>query len=444
MDPLYVWPFELTEKIGEGGMGVVYRGQYVKNKRQVAVKLLPEDVTDETILARFERELDILKSLRHPNIVYCFGGTCGENSQHRQRFYAMELVDGGTLDHILTERGRLPWEQAVEYGLQMCAALAYAHERGVVHRDVKPGNFLITKLGQLKLSDFGLATVAAARKITADGKTMGTYRYMAPEQIRGKLATPKTDLYALGCVLYEMLAGRPPFNAESPAGVLHQHLKEPPGRVTAHALDCPPALEELIGELLEKDPDERPESAAAVAERLQQVAEPPRLDPVERKVQRRRAAATVPARDGAASTQRNGLSPRWLVAAGAVIVLLLLWNLSLSGSMERLDRIENAEAALLEIYRDESDPAAKIVAARALGELQAGSPEVVEALTSGLTNQSNPPAVRAACAEALGKLEADAGSANTTLAKAQKSDPDPHVRAAAGAALASIRQADDG
>ena len=133
----WIWPFELQDKIGEGGMGVVYRARYVVNDRQVAVKLLPSDVTDEVILARFERELEILKTMRHPNIVRCFGGIC----ENQLRFYAMELVDAGTLEELIETQGRLPPMQVVEFGRQMCAALAYAHERGVIHRDIKPGNF---------------------------------------------------------------------------------------------------------------------------------------------------------------------------------------------------------------------------------------------------------------------------------------------------------------
>lgn len=180
----WIWPFELLERIGEGGMGEVYRARFVKNDSIVAVKLLPSDVTNETILARFEREIKILRSLRHPNIVHCFGGAC----EGDQQFYAMELVEGGSLSELLKKQGRFSVDRTIEYARQMCAGLKYAHERGVVHRDVKPGNFLLTPDGQLKLSDFGLATIAAGRKITADDRTVGTFLYMAPEQISGLAA----------------------------------------------------------------------------------------------------------------------------------------------------------------------------------------------------------------------------------------------------------------
>jgi serine/threonine-protein kinase len=174
----WIWPFELLDKLGEGGMGVVYRARYVVDNRHVAVKLLPPNIGNEMILSRFEREVEILKTLRHPHIVRCFGGKC-EGNQH---FYAMELVEGGTLDRLLEQQGKLSWEATIQFALQMAAGLAFAHERGVVHRDVKPGNFLITPAGKLKLSDFGLATVEAASRITAAGKTMGTFPSMAPDK----------------------------------------------------------------------------------------------------------------------------------------------------------------------------------------------------------------------------------------------------------------------
>ncbi len=184
MEKRWIWPFELLEKIGQGGMGVVYRARYVKNDREVAVKLLSPEITDATLLARFEHEMKILKSFRHPNIVYCFGGKC----EGDQRFYAMELVEGGSLSTLLEERGQLSGDQTIEFALQICAALSYAHDRGVIHRDIKSGNLLLTPAGRIKLSDFGLATIIAGHKLTAVGRTVGTFHYMWP---RNKFATSR-------------------------------------------------------------------------------------------------------------------------------------------------------------------------------------------------------------------------------------------------------------
>ncbi len=272
MSSKWIWPFELLEKLGEGGMGVVYRARYVGNDRIVAIKLLPEEVAkNPTICARFDRELEILTQLRHPNIVHCFGGT----TESKQRYYAMELVEGGTLGELLRTKGSFTWDHVVEYGIQMCAALQYAHDKGVIHRDIKPGNFLITKSGKLKLSDFGLATIVAGQRLTTAGKTAGTFLYMAPEQIRGRPPlSNRTDLYALGCVLFELLTGKPPFDAEAPAGVLHKHLKEPPPRVSSQLMNCPPELDRLVNDLLQKDPELRPASAAEVERRLHAILRP--------------------------------------------------------------------------------------------------------------------------------------------------------------------------
>ena len=312
----WIWPFELMEKIGEGGMGVVYRARYVVNDKQFAVKLLPGDVNDETTLARFQREVDILKKLKHPHIVRCFGGEC-KNKRH---FYAMELVEGGTLDELSIQRGRLAWELVVEYGLQMCSALAFSHSHGVVHRDIKPGNFLITSSGRLKLGDFGLASVAASRRITAEGRTMGTYQYMAPEQIRGKEITPQTDLYSLGCVFFELLAGRPPFEGETAAEILHQHIKDAPPRVGQFAPDCPAGLEQLVNDLLQKEPAARPADADAVAKRLKAVTqtiivkqnlrpfEKPPADSQPAELTDTRSAPTIPQ---TAPDHRPVAAPRW-------------------------------------------------------------------------------------------------------------------------------------
>ena len=266
----WIWPFELLERIGQGGMGEVYKARFVKNDRIVAVKLLPDGVTDETVLARFEREVGLLREMRHPHIVHTFGGTTdgGEGAQGK-RFYAMEYLPGGTLQDLLDRDGRLPPEAVVNYARQICEALAFAHERGVVHRDLKPGNFLLAAEGTLKLADFGLAAVREGSKLTAEGRTMGTFRYMAPEQIRGKPpACPQTDLYALGVVLFELLTGRPPFRGETPAETLQMHLKQPPPRVVAHEPHCPPALDALVADLLEKRIEDRPATAQEVGARL--------------------------------------------------------------------------------------------------------------------------------------------------------------------------------
>ena len=266
-----IGPFELERKLGSGGMGIVYLATYVKTGQRAALKVLsPAMSSDPKLLARFEREMAILQKLRHPHIVRYFGG--GKSSG--QHYYAMELLTGGTLDDLLKKKRRLPWEQSIEIGLQVCQALAHAHQHGVIHRDLKPANLFLGEGGTLKLGDFGIARDTQATALTADGRTVGTYAYMAPEQIKGKPPiSPKTDLYALGCVLYQVIAGQTPFEADTAAGMLVKHLEEEPDRVTTLAIDCPVWLESIVMRLLEKDPQDRYYDALAVQAALEEVSQ---------------------------------------------------------------------------------------------------------------------------------------------------------------------------
>jgi len=288
-------PFVLGDKLGVGGMGIVYRATYTKSGQQVALKVLAPDLSlDPKVAKRFEREMDILRKLKHPHIIRYYGGGTSGN----QRFYAMELLSGGALDAVLKKKQKFTWEETIEYALQISQALEHAHNAGVIHRDLKPSNLLLTKDGKVKLTDFGIARDTQATQLTAAGKTVGTMAYMAPEQITGKHPiSRKTDLYALGCVMFEMLTGRPPFQSESQPELLFKHIEEEPPSVREFSIDCPLWLDKLIAELLEKDPQERPHDALAV-----QV----KLDEVKTKVAERTSIAATPRVGGAAATIRGG------------------------------------------------------------------------------------------------------------------------------------------
>lgn len=268
-EPRKIGPFLLMEKIGSGGMASVYLAEHEENQRKVAVKVLSAKMSgSKRGVARFNRELSIMTKMRHPNIVRCYGGGRAQG----QHFLAMELVRGGSLAQVIRRRGKFNWEAAIDFSLQACAALEYAHEQGIVHRDITPGNLLLTEKGTLKIADFGLARVASSERLTATRHTLGTVAYMSPEQIRGgKDVTHKTDLYALGCVMFEMLTGRLPFMAEGTAEMLYQHMEEIPPRVSTIALDCPVWLDGIITQLLEKNPDQRPQDASAVARALREI-----------------------------------------------------------------------------------------------------------------------------------------------------------------------------
>ena len=271
MEKRQIGPFILEEQIGIGGMGVVYRATYPKNNREVAVKILaPGLMEDAKLLSRFEREMKILKRLDHPNIVKYYGG----GTENNQRYYAMQFIDGGSLQGMIRQRGRLSWEQAIHVGRQVCSALEHAHNAGIIHRDLKPANLFVSRKGRLMLGDFGIARDTEATALTAAGKTVGTYAYMAPEQING--AHPicgKTDLYALGCLLYETMVGETPFVSDNPAEMLMQHIKDDPHNVAEFVPDCPVWLDSLVDRMLAKNPDDRPYDALAVHTELGEIRE---------------------------------------------------------------------------------------------------------------------------------------------------------------------------
>jgi len=265
-----IGPFILGRQIGAGGMGIVYLATYTETGKQVAVKVLPPALSDDkNLLKRFEREIGILKRLKHPNIVKYYGGGTHEG----QRWYAMEYINGGSLQDILKKRKRLTWDQTIKVGRQLTAALEHAHNAGIIHRDLKPGNLFISKAGHIKLGDFGIARDTEATALTAAGKTVGTYAYMAPEQIHGNAAiTGKTDLYAVGCLLYELLTGETPFVSSNPAEMLMMHLNDYPYNVLEKHVECPLALDQLIERLLQKNQDDRPFDALAVNTELSQIS----------------------------------------------------------------------------------------------------------------------------------------------------------------------------
>ncbi len=262
-------PFVVGEQIGVGGMGVVYRALHPETGRTAALKILPPGLdADPKMQQRFEREIGILKRLQHPNIVRYYGG----GYQGGQRWYAMEFIDGGSLQDVLKRRRRLTPLQVIQAGRQLCAALEHAHNAGIIHRDLKPANLLLTSHGRLKLGDFGIARDTESTALTGAGRTVGTYAYMAPEQIQGsEHIDRRTDLYAAGCLLYELLCGETPFTENNPAAMLMAHVDSIPHSVRERCPECPAALDRLIARMLEKRPEDRPWDALAVHTELGEI-----------------------------------------------------------------------------------------------------------------------------------------------------------------------------
>ena len=201
-------PYRLGEPIGRGGMGSVFKAAHVKSGDEVAVKVIAASVSDDArFRRRFSAEIETLKKLKHPNIV----SLIGYGEQHGQLFYSMELVRGESLQQLLRREKRLRWPFILDMGIAICNALKHAHNFGVIHRDLKPANLLFSNDGTIKLVDFGIAKLFGNVDQTAAGSVLGTADFMAPEQACDGPITPRTDLYALGNVLYACFAGRPPF-----------------------------------------------------------------------------------------------------------------------------------------------------------------------------------------------------------------------------------------
>jgi eukaryotic-like serine/threonine-protein kinase len=261
--------YEVVDTIGSGGMAIVYRAHDRELERDVAIKVLPQHlVNDGDLLERFQREARLVGRLSHPNIVNVYDVGEAEG----RPYIVMECVDGVTLAEELARRGRFPTDEAVELALQVCAGLGHAHENGLVHRDVKPRNLLLRSDGIVKIADFGIARAVEGTQLTATGTVLGTAVYAAPEQVSGEQVTTAADIYSVGAVLYELLAGRPPFTYESLPELV---LKQREGRVPSlrdSVPDVPAYLDEVVLRSLAPEPSARPPSAQALARELAQEA----------------------------------------------------------------------------------------------------------------------------------------------------------------------------
>ena len=263
--------YRLVEKIGSGGMAEVYLAYDEFLQREVAFKVLDRKYAENReAIERFRREARNAASLRHPNIVATHDRGETENGTY---YIVMEYLEGGTLEDLIGGAGPLPPREAAEIAVEIADALTVAHENDVIHRDIKPQNILLSATGEAKVADFGIARAASATTMTQAGSILGTVHYISPEQALGELATPRSDLYSLGVVLYEMLTGELPYEAETPVGVIMKHV----GGLSRSAREVnplvPEELDALVSRLLAKDPEERPAHAATLVEELERISQ---------------------------------------------------------------------------------------------------------------------------------------------------------------------------
>lgn len=262
-------PYEIIETVGQGGMGVVYRAYDTTLKRVVALKILRDDLREQPhLVARFKREAEAFASLNHPNIVHIYSvGRVG-----RIPYLAMECIDGTPLSRLLKTERRLPWQRALDIALEIAQALACAHRAGIIHRDIKPGNIIIGQDGHAYVTDFGIAKVLNAEtQLTVDGARLGTPQYMSPERCQSKETTASSDIYSLGILLYQMIAGRLPFQSDTPVALIQQIMVCAPPRLSSVCPGVPENVDRLVAYMIEKDPSARPQSAEYLCEIIERV-----------------------------------------------------------------------------------------------------------------------------------------------------------------------------
>jgi serine/threonine protein kinase len=328
MDLKQIGKYEIIDKLGEGGFGAVYLANNTRLKKRVALKVLhPQVASDEMLAAYFEREALALARLEHTHIVRVFD----YDQIDGVSFIVMEYIDGTTLDRLLRDQRAFTLDEIVSIFRQLLSALGYAHENGVIHRDIKPSNIMLTGSGEVKIADFGIAKVAGAAKLTRTGTGAGSLLYMSPEQIKGTNIDNRSDIYSVGVTLYQVVAGRTPFEADSDYEIMTGHLEKAPLAPSQFKESISKDLEEVILKAIEKKPEKRFQNAQEMSEALSRIKSGSEKTVVARDDQFAKTTA-VPKHAKVASSKTKMLIPA--LAAFAVIVVAVIWLLMRGGGGE--------------------------------------------------------------------------------------------------------------
>ncbi|HTX19316.1 MAG TPA: protein kinase [Bacteroidota bacterium] len=329
--------YAILEKLGEGGMGVVYKAQDLKLDRFVALKFLPPRISrSEQEQSRFMQEAKSASALNHPNVCTIYG----IDEFDGQQFIEMELIEGVTLREK-TSASQLTIKQVIEYGVQIAEALQEAHSKGIVHRDIKSENIMVTTRGQVKVMDFGLAKLKGSLKLTKTSSTIGTLAYMAPEQIQGVEADTRSDVFSFGVVLFEMTTGKTPFRGEHEAAMMYSIVNEEPEEATTYRPETPAELLHIIRKSLEKDPEDRYQSMSEIVVDLRRLKkESTRVvrTPLFQATAQNESAAIAPLPVTTKEIPRRHLARTIIIGAGALILLLAIVFLSRDSLFSKLER----------------------------------------------------------------------------------------------------------
>ena len=359
--------YEIIEKIGNGGMATVYKATDKVLKRYVAVKILRDEfTTDEEFIKRFEVEAQSAARLTHPNIVSIYDVGVDGNLY----YIVMELIQGKTLKEIIIkEKGPLPWKWSINVAIQIASALEMAHRNNIIHRDIKPHNIIITEDGIAKVTDFGIAKAVSNSTITAFGTTIGSVHYFSPEHARGGFTDAKSDLYSLGVVMYEMVTGRVPFDADTPVSVALKHMQEQPEEPIELNPNLPVAVNKIIMRALQKDTTLRYQSASEMLVDLRKSLKDPEGDFVEdveydptARTQVINTDAYKNAKDAQNKNKKEGKFKKFIKkhkALSIIIGLILLFSLSLGGTMLVLNLTNPPEVEMPKVVGLSKDEAQK-------------------------------------------------------------------------------------